>query len=84
METWDNGDEVTWVGVGVSFYKTVSRGSRQACGPGVTLSHLPEAKHTKSDIVMQVARVTLQVHRLFSQVNKLNLLSGEIRDEEKC
>jgi hypothetical protein len=67
MKTWDTGDQVTWVGMGVSYYKTVSRGSRQACGPGVTLSRLPEA--------MQVA-VTLQIHRLFSQVNKLNLLSG--------
>jgi hypothetical protein len=32
---------------------------------------------------MQVSLVTFQIDRLFSQVNKLNLLSEEMRDEEK-
>jgi hypothetical protein len=33
--------------------------------------------------VMQVAHVSLEIRRLFSQVNKLNPLSGETKREGK-
>jgi hypothetical protein len=56
----------------------VSRGSRHTCGPSVMLPRLQRQNRQKAASVMQVARLTVQIHRYFLKSTSLASFRGEV------